>query len=256
MWKRALQRILPALVIIGAWELAAMYLFDPRFVGRPSAILKYFLAEIQKPRIWIDTQVTFAEILIGYVIGVVTGSAAGFYLGFRPALARIVEPYLLVLSAIPKLAIAPIIIIALGIGIESKVFIVVSMVFFLMFYAVFTAVKQIEPDFIHQARIMNAGRLEVIRYVVAPAISPSLFDGMKTSIVFAMVGALLGEFIAAKAGLGLYIINAQGAFNVNGVWTGVIMICVLIAVLTALIGVVERRMLRWLPDHGSGPSGL
>ena len=79
---------------------------------------------------------------------------------------------------------------------------------------------------------------------------------MKTSIVFAMVGALLGEFIAAKSGLGLYIINAQGAFNVNGVWTGVIMICVLIAVLTALIGLVERRMLRWLPDHGSGPVGL
>ena len=226
------------------------------FVGKPSAILAYFSGEVKKPRIWIDTQITFSEILIGYVIGIFTGGATGFWLGFRPKLARIVEPYLLVLSAIPKLAIAPIIIIALGIGIESKVFIVVSMVFFLMFYAVFSAVKQIEPDFIHQARIMNANRLEVIRYVVAPAISPSIFDGMKTSIVFAMVGALLGEFIASKAGLGFYIINASGAFNVNGIWTGVIMIVGLIGVLTALIGMAERRMLRWLPDHGSGPVGL
>ena len=253
---QAFKRALPAIVILVGWEVAANFLFDPRFIGKPSAILVYFWSEIQKPRIWIDTQVTFTEILIGYVIGIFTGGAAGFWLGFRPALARIVEPYLLVLSAIPKLAIAPIIIIALGIGMESKVFIVVSMVFFLMFYAVFTAVKQIEPDFIHQARIMNASRLEVIRYVVAPAISPSIFDGMKTSIVFAMVGALLGEFIAAKAGLGFYIINASGAFNVNGIWTGVIMIVVLIGVLTALIGAAERRMLRWLPDHGSGPAGL
>ncbi len=256
MIRTILQRILPAVVILLLWELAANFLFDPRFVGRPGAILVYFWGEVRKPRIWTDAQITFSEILIGYVIGIFTGGAAGFWLGFRPALARIVEPYLLVLSAIPKLAIAPIIIIALGIGIESKVFIVVSMVFFLMFYAVFSAVKQIEPDFIHQARIMNASRLEVIRYVVAPAISPSIFDGMKTSIVFAMVGALLGEFIASKAGLGFYIINASGAFNVNGIWTGVIMIVGLIGVLTALIGVAERRMLRWLPDHGSGPVGL
>ena len=256
MIKTVLQRMLPALIILALWEIAAIWLFDPRFVGKPSAILVYFCSEVRKPRIWLDTQITFTEILIGYFIGILTGVAVGFWLGFRPKLARIVEPYLLVLSAIPKLAIAPIIIIALGIGIESKIFIVVSMVFFLMFYAVFSAVKQIEPDFIHQARIMNANRLEVIRYVVAPAISPSIFDGMKTSIVFAMVGALLGEFIASKAGLGFYIINASGAFNVNGIWTGVIMIVALIGILTALIGMAERKMLRWLPDHGSGPVGL
>lgn len=256
MFKQVFQRTLPAIVILALWEVAAIYLFDPRFVGKPSAILTYFWGEIKKPRIWIDTQITFTEILIGYFIGIVTGGAVGFWLGFRPKLARIVEPYLLVLSAIPKLAIAPIIIIALGIGIESKVFIVVSMVFFLMFYAVFSAVKQIEPDFIHQARIMNANRFEVIRYVVAPAISPSIFDGMKTSIVFAMVGALLGEFIASRAGLGFYIINASGAFNVNGIWSGVIMIVGLIGILTALIGMAERRMLRWLPDHGASPGGF
>jgi NitT/TauT family transport system permease protein len=251
-----LTRALPALVILVLWELGAIYLFEPRFIGQPSRILAYFAGEVVKPGIWRDAQITFGEILAGYAIGVATGGALGFWLGFRPRLARVVEPYLLVLSAIPKLAIAPIIIIALGIGMQSKIFIVVSMVFFLMFYAVFSAVKQIEPDFIHQAQIMNANRLEVIRYVVAPAISPSIFDGMKTSIVFAMVGALLGEFIASKAGLGFYIMNASGAFNVNGIWSGVIMIVGLIGVLTTLIGVAERRMLRWLPDHGSGPVGL
>jgi NitT/TauT family transport system permease protein len=171
-------------------------------------------------------------------------------------LARIVEPYILIVSAIPKIAIAPIIIIALGIGTQSKVAIVISMVFFLMFYAVFSGVKQIEPDFIHQARIMGASRSIVISHVVIPAIAPNIFDGLKTSIIFAVIGALIGEFIAAKAGLGFYILNASGAFNINGIWVGVILIIALVFALATIIGIVERRVLRWLPDLGSGKGGI
>ena len=248
--------LLPALVIIGAWELGAHFLFDPRFIGQPSAILRYLTTEVTRGEIWTDAAITFWEIMLGYVIGAVTGGAIGFVLGFRPRLARIVEPYILVFSAIPKIAIAPIIIIALGIGIQSKVAIVVSMVFFLMFYAVFSGVKQIEPDFIHQARIMGANRGEVVGYVVIPAIAPNIFDGLKTSIIFAVIGALIGEFIAAKAGLGFYILNASGAFNINGIWVGVILIVALVFVLTTAIGLAERRVLRWLPDLGSGRGGI
>jgi NitT/TauT family transport system permease protein len=253
---RIVHALLPALVIIGAWEFGAHFLFDPRFVGQPSEILRYLLAEITRGEIWADAAITFWEIMLGYVIGGVAGGALGFALGFRPRLARIVEPYILIFSAIPKIAIAPIIIIALGIGIQSKVAIVVSMVFFLMFYAVFSGVKQIEPDFIDQARIMGAKRGEVIGYVVIPAIAPNIFDGLKTSIIFAVIGALIGEFIAAKAGLGYYILNASGAFNINGVWVGVILIVALVFVLTTAIGIAERRVLRWLPDLGSGRSGI
>src|SRR5882757_7512463 len=220
---RIVHALLPAIVIIGAWELGAHFAFDPRFVGQPSHILSHLFDEVSRGEIWADAAITFWEIMLGYVIGAVVGGVVGFALGFRPRLARIVEPYILVFSAIPKIAIAPIIIIALGIGIQSKVAIVVSMVFFLMFYAVFSGVKQVEPDFIHQARIMGASRGEVIAYVVTPAIAPNVFDGLKTSIIFAVIGALIGEFIAAKAGLGFYILNASGAFNINGIWVGVIL---------------------------------
>jgi sulfonate transport system permease protein len=253
---RIVHALLPALVIIGAWELGARFLFDPRFVGQPSDILCYLVAEAARGEIWTDAAITFWEVMLGYVIGALTGGALGFALGFRPRLALIVEPYILVFSAIPKIAIAPIIIIALGIGTQSKVAIVVSMVFFLMFYAVFSGVKQIEPDFIDQARIMGARRGEVIGYVVVPAIAPNIFDGLKTSIVFAVIGALIGEFIAAKAGLGFYILNASGAFNINGIWVGVILIVALVFALTTIIGIAERRVLRWLPDLGSGRGGF
>jgi NitT/TauT family transport system permease protein len=248
---RIFKAVLPALVIVAAWELGALFLFDPRFIGQPSEILGYLFAEMARGAIWADAMITFWEIMLGYVIGAMAGGAIGLLLGFRPKLAQIVEPYILVFSAIPKIAIAPIIIIALGIGTQSKVAIVVSMVLFLMFYAVFSGIKQIEPDFIDQARIMGAKRYEVIRYVIIPAIAPNIFDGLKTSIVFAVIGALIGEFIAAKAGLGFYILNASGAFNINGIWVGVILIVALVFVLTTAIGIVERRVLRWLPDLGS-----
>jgi NitT/TauT family transport system permease protein len=253
---RIVHALLPGLVMIGAWELGAHFVFDPRFIGQPSEIVRYLLAEITRGEIWADAAITFWEIILGYVIGAMVGGALGFVLGFRPRLARLVEPYILVFSAIPKIAIAPIIIIALGIGIQSKVAIVASMVFFLMFYAVFSGVKQIEPDFIDQARIMGARRSEVIGYVVIPSIAPNIFDGLKTSIVFAVIGALIGEFIAAKAGLGFYILNASGAFNINGIWVGVILIVALVFVLTTAIGIAERRVLRWLPDLGSGRGGI
>jgi NitT/TauT family transport system permease protein len=253
---RVFHALLPALVIIGAWEVGAHLLFDPRFIGQPSEILRYLASELQRSEIWTDAAITFWEVMAGYLIGAVLGGLLGFFLGFRPGLARIVEPYILVFSAIPKIAIAPIIIIALGIGLQSKVAIVVSMVFFLMFYAVFSGVKQIEPDFIHQVRIMGARRHEVVRYVVIPAVAPNIFDGLKTSIVFAVIGALIGEFIAAKAGLGFYILNASGAFNINGIWVGVILIVALVFALTTAIGVAERRLLRWLPEFGSEKTGI
>jgi sulfonate transport system permease protein len=252
---RMIQALLPAIVIIGAWELGAWFAFDPRFIGQPSQIIHYLFEEIRRGEIWTDAAITFWEIMLGYAIGAVAGGLTGFALGFRPQLARIVEPYILIFAAIPKIAIAPIIIIALGIGTQSKVAIVVSMVFFLMFYAVFSGVKQIEPDFIHQARIMGANRYEVIGYIVIPAIAPNIFDGLKTSIIFAVIGALIGEFIAAKAGLGYYILNASGAFNINGIWVGVILIVALVFVLTTTIGIAERRVLRWLPDMSSGGGG-
>lgn len=249
---RLLRPAIPAVVVVLGWELGARYLFDASLVGEPSKIIASALRHAVGPRIWYDCWITLSEILLGYVLGIVVGGALGYVVGISENLARIVEPYVLLLNAIPKVAIAPLLIVFFGIGLASKVAIVTSLVFFLMFYAVFLGLRTIEADFIYQARIMGVTRLGEIRFIILPAIMPNVLVGMKTSAAYAVIGAVIGEFVAAHAGLGYFILDAAGAFNVNDVWVGVIYLMVLLFGMTGLVGMAERRLLRWLPRRKIG----
>ncbi len=249
---RLLRPVLPAVVLLGGWELGAVYLFDASLFGQPSAIIERCIRYAGETRIWYDAWVTFSEIVAGYAIGMVVGGLLGYLVAISDGIARVVEPYVLILNAVPKVAIAPLLIVIFGIGMASKVAIVASMVFFLMFYAVFVGLRTIEADFIYQARIMGVSRLGEIRFVVLPAIMPNVLVGMKSSAASAVIGAVIGEIIAAQAGLGYFILDASGAFNVNDVWVGVIYLMLLLFVMTGVIGAIERHVLRWLPKRRIG----
>lgn len=244
---RAFRPFIPGLVLIGLWELGAEFVFDPQFVGRPSEIVASLIRHVQTARMWLHVGITFREILAGYAIGIAIGCVVGYYLGLSRTLASIFEPYILALNAIPKVAIAPLLIVFFGIGLASKIAIVVSLVFFLMFYSVFSGIRTLERDFIYQAAIMGAGRMQVVRYVILPAVMPNVLVGMKTSAVYAVIGAVIGEFIAAYAGLGFFILDAAGMFNVTDIWVGVVFLMFIVLTITGLIGFAEKRLLRWLP---------
>jgi NitT/TauT family transport system permease protein len=139
-----------------------------------------------------------------------------------------------------------------GIGLASKVAIVVSLVFFLMFYAVFVGLRTIDVEFIYQARIMGVSRLGEIWHVILPAILPNVLVGMKTSAAAAVIGAIIGEFVASRAGLGFFILEAAGIFNVNDIWVGVAYLMLLLLLMTSIIGLLERHLLRWLPRRRIG----
>lgn len=249
---RILRPTIPGIVLLVAWELAALYVIDPRFLGQPSKIIASCINHGLGPRIWHHVWVTLSEIALGYVIGVLLGGALGYALGVRESLARLFEPYILILNGIPKVAIAPLLIVIFGIGMASKVAIVASLVLFLMFYGVYVGIRTIEVDFIYQARIIGVSRLGEIRHVVLPAIMPNVLVAMKTSAVYAVIGAIIGEFIAAQAGLGYFILDASGTFNVTDIWVGVTYLMVLLFALTGVIGIAERRLLRWLPRKTIG----
>ncbi|MBM3524554.1 MAG: ABC transporter permease [Alphaproteobacteria bacterium] len=244
--------VLPGVVLLVLWEIGALYLFDARFVGQPSKIIASFLGHAGTARMWHHVWVTLYEIVLGYLIGVGFGAAVGYILGIRQEIAEIVEPYILLLNAIPKVAIAPLLIVIFGIGLASKVAIVASLVFFLMFYGVYVGIRTIEADFVYMARIMGVSRLGEIRHVVLPAIMPNVLVAMKTSGVYAVIGAIIGEFIAAQAGVGYFILDASGTFNVTDIWVGVAFLMILLFGLTSAIGLAERRLLRWLPRKRIG----
>jgi NitT/TauT family transport system permease protein len=249
---RIVRPLIPGILLLVFWELGALYLFDPRFLGQPSKIIASFAEHAVGPRIWRHVWVTLSEILVGYAIGIVIGAALGYLLGVREDLARLLEPYIIILNGIPKVAIAPLLIVIFGIGMASKVAIVASLVLFLMFYGVYVGIRTIDADFIYQARIMGVNRLGEIRHVVLPAIMPNVLVALKTSAVYAVIGAIIGEFIAAQAGLGYFILDASGTFNVTDIWVGVVYLMILLFALTGLIGIAERRLLRWLPKKTIG----
>jgi NitT/TauT family transport system permease protein len=248
----AILPILPAIVLLLGWELSSLYLVDTTIFGQPSKIIESFVKHALGARIWYDTWITSSEIIVGYVIGVTIGSALGYCVGVSHAMARAIEPYVLLLNAIPKVAVAPLFIVIFGIGLASKVAIVVSLVFFLMFYAVYVGLRTIDVEFIYQARIMGVSRFGEIRHVILPAILPNVLVGMKTSAASAVIGAVIGEIVASRAGLGFFILEAAGIFNVNDIWVGVAFLMLVLLLMTGVIGFIERRLLRWLPRRRIG----
>jgi NitT/TauT family transport system permease protein len=244
--------VLPAVVLLLAWELSGRYFLDTTILGQPSEIIRSVLSHAMHARIWYDTWITTSEILVGYGIGVLLGAVLGYCVGISVAMARMIEPYVLLLNAIPKVAVAPLFIVVFGIGLASKVAIVVSLVFFLMFYAVYVGLRTLDVEFIHQARIMGVSRAEEIRYIVLPAIMPNVLVGMKTSAASAVIGAIIGEIVASRAGLGFFILEAAGILNANDIWVGVAYLMLVLLVMTGIIGLLERYLLRWMPQRRIG----
>jgi sulfonate transport system permease protein len=250
--RQILISVLPAVVVLVGWEIAGRISLDAALLGEPSKIFEALVRQALGARIWYHTWVTASEVMIGYAIGVAAGFAVGYAVGVSEPLARVVEPYVLLINAIPKVAVAPLFIVFFGIGLASKVAIVVSMVFFLMFYAVYVGLRTIDAEFIYQARIMGISRPREIWQIVLPSILPNMLVGLKTSAAAAIIGAIIGEIIVSRAGLGFYIMEASGSFDVNGIWVGVIFLMLLLSVMTGTIALVERRFLRWMPRKRIG----
>jgi NitT/TauT family transport system permease protein len=189
--------------------------------------------------------VTFKEIGIGFPLGAVSGVATGYLFGRSRTLAEIFEPIIIALYGIPRTALAPLFIVWLGIGIWSKVGVVFLLTFFLNFFNTYAGMKQMDQEYVDLARLMGARGLKLTFKVILPAVSPYILTGIKTSIPFAVIGAIVGEFIAATEGIGFFIRLSAGVFKTGDVFVGVFVLMLLVLAMNKVADMIERRVLQW-----------
>ncbi|WP_102957570.1 ABC transporter permease [Mangrovicella endophytica] len=238
-------------VILGGWELGvATGAIDQFFFPSPLAIVRQIVEWVMDPEFYNHVGVTLGETVLGYLIGTGLGVAAGVWLGLSPFVARVLDPFIKAVNAIPRVVLAPIFVLWLGLGLWSKVALAVTLVFFITFFNAMQGVKEVNPVVLSNARILGAKRTDLLRHVYFPAAASWILSSLRTSVGFAVVGAIIGEYLGASAGLGYLIARSEGNFDAVGVFAGIIILAVFVLVIDLVLDLVERKLITWRPRNG------
>lgn len=227
------------------WQIASGRWIEPFLISSPSRIFWSLIAGFRDGDLLQHTWVTFEEIAIGFPVGAISGIALGYAFGRSRLLAEIFEPIIIALNGIPRTAVAPLFIVWLGIGLWSKVGVVFLLTFFLNFFITYTGMRQMDQEYIDLARLMRVKGWKLTFKVIFPAISPYLFTGIRTSIPFAVIGAIVGEFVASTEGVGFFIRMSAGIFKTADVFVGIIVLMIMVIVMDKIAAMIEKRALRW-----------
>jgi len=236
--------------LMAAWESAvATGRLDPFFFSRPSAIVLQMVKWTVTGFIWPHLATTLIEALLAFVIGTVFGVAGGLALARVELLARVFDPYIRILNALPRVILGPIFILWFGLGIASKVALAVTLVFFIVFFNTFQGIREVNPVVRDNARMLQASERQLLRYVYLPSAMAWIFSSLHTSIGFALVGAVVGEYLGAARGIGYVVAQAEGVFDTTGVFAGLIMTSAVVLLVDLGINRLERYLLRWRPGN-------
>jgi NitT/TauT family transport system permease protein len=232
--------------VLAGWEiLARRGVIDPFYLPPPSKIWAALAELFASGEIWTHIEATFGASMLGLAIGTVIGAAlAVFAVAVRPA-ALLLEPFMTALNAVPRIVLAPLLIIWFGIGLASKVALAVLLVAVLMFFAVFTAIAEVDRRLIERVRTLGCGRMLMLTEVYLPSVTAVMLSSLKVAVGFAFTGAIVGEFVASSRGLGYLLSFAQSTFNAALTLALVALIMVFVLLLLAITGRIERRLLRW-----------
>ncbi len=238
-------------VVLGAaalalWQtLVSLKILDAFFVSRPSDIAQRVAAWVVNGSLWRHLGTTLEESLLGLLIGSALGISFGFSLGRSPFLASILDPYIKGLNAVPRVVLAPLFLLWFGLGIWSKVALAVTLVFFVMFFNTYQGVRDADRVLIDNARMLGASERQLVRHVLIPSALTWIFSSLQTSLGFAMVGAVVGEYLGATRGLGYVISQAEGTFDTTGVFAGMTVLAIVVVIVSAGVSRLERWLLRW-----------
>jgi sulfonate transport system permease protein len=202
--------------------------------------------------IWQHLLITLTEGVLAFVIGAVAGIALGFWLARNALLSAIFDPYIKMLNALPRVVLAPIFMLWLGLGIWSKVALGVTLVFFIVFFNVYQGVKEVSPAILANARMLGMSERQLFQHVYWPSALSWVFSSLHTSVGFAIIGAVVGEYLGSAAGLGYLIQQAEGTFDTTGVFAGMVILAVFVLIIDWLVTLAERRLLVWRPPAAAG----
>ena len=235
-----------AVVLLGGWQYAARVgAIDPFFLSRPSDIAERIWMWVSSGMLWRHLAVTLEESVLGLVIGGILGVATGFALARSPFAARVLEPYIMMLNAVPRVVLAPLFLLWFGLGIWSKVALAVTLVFFVMFFSAYQGVREANRVIIDNVRMLGATERQLVRHVLFPSALTWIFSSLQVSLGFAMVGAVVGEYLGATRGLGYMISQAEGTFDTTGVFAGMFVLSIVVVSASAGVSRLERWLLRW-----------
>jgi sulfonate transport system permease protein len=244
---------LVAIIAIAAWHVFStvpvfgVVLLPPFFFSRPGDVAMRVVKWFVDGSIWKHLWITLAESMLAFAIGSIAGVLVGFWFARKPSIAAVFDPYVKMINALPRVVLAPIFTLWFGLGIWSKVALGITLVFFIVFFNVYQGVKEVSPTVLANARMLGMSERQLMRHVYWPSALSWMFSSLHTSVGFAVVGAVVGEYLGSAGGLGYLIQQAEGVFDVAGVFAGMVVLAAFVVVIDGIVSVIERRLLIWRP---------
>ena len=251
-------QLLVAVVVLVLWQVFSTIpvfgkvLLPPFFFSNPfdvfSQVVKWFSSGV----IWKHLFITLWESILAFVIGSLSGAVVGFWFARQPTVAAVFDPYIKMINALPRVVLAPIFTLWLGLGIWSKVALGVTLVFFIVFFNVYQGVREVSRTVLDNGRMLGMNARQLTQHVYFPSALSWMFSSLHTSVGFAVVGAVVGEYLGSAAGLGYLIQQAEGVFDVAGVFAGMFVLSIFVILIDMGVTLVERRLLVWRPTASDG----
>ena len=240
-------RVALFLGVMFLWWFASGRWVDRLFFSDPISIWNEFFKLLGNGQLTYHIQFTLTEVLAGYAWGVGLGLLAAFILSQMPSVHQIIEPFLVMFYAIPRVALAPLIIMWFGIGITSKIVLAATLVFFIVFMNTISGIRNVSPQLINVARMMGASQWQLMTKIVLWAALPYILTALRVTVPSAMIGAIIGEFISSNRGIGYLVSAASSQYNTAGVFAGIFALLIVVAVLDVTVALLEAYLLRWRP---------
>ena len=248
-------RALVLALAVGGWAVAAGRFGERTYIGDPAGVARAFWGLAASGRLWPNLVQTLGEVLSGYAIGAAFGIVVAVVVAFEETVQRVLRPFLIAAYSVPKIALAPLFVMWFGLGVAPKIVLVVLFVFFVVFMNTAAGLYQVNPQLVDVVRVMGARRTDVVWKIALPSTVPYLITGLRIAIPEALVGAVIGEFIAANRGLGYLVNEAANELNVSVTMAAIVALLLIVVAMDIILGAVERRLLRWRPAQGA-PIGV